>query len=54
MPPIYARALKRAAWPLLALSCLASGNAGAQGAYPNPPMSLVVTLAGGGGGIYVN
>ncbi|MGE8702824.1 MAG: Bug family tripartite tricarboxylate transporter substrate binding protein, partial [Achromobacter sp.] len=44
----YARAIKRAAWPMLALSCLAFGNAGAQGTYPNHPISLVVPFAAGG------
>ncbi|CAB3817461.1 tripartite tricarboxylate transporter substrate-binding protein [Achromobacter mucicolens] len=44
----YARAIKRAAWPVLALSCLTVGNANAQGAYPNHPISLVVPFAAGG------
>ena len=45
MPPIFARAATRAAWPMLALSCLAWGSASAQGAYPNHPISLVVPLS---------
>lgn len=48
MPPIFARAAKSAAWPVLALSCLAFGNASAQGTYPNHPISLVVPFAAGG------
>ena len=48
MPPIFARAATRAAWPMLALSCLAWGSASAQGAYPNHPISLVVPFAAGG------
>lgn len=48
MTPIFPRAWRRLAGPLLALGCLASGPAAAQSNYPNHPISLVVPFAAGG------